>query len=69
LTSEGISFDKIECVMKWRKKFKKEQEFNNMLKSFVTKLVEFRVIKGLYEKGLMDEDEYLKIEEGYINSI
>ncbi len=36
LTSEGISFDKIECVMKWRKKFKKEQEFNDMLKSLVT---------------------------------
>ena len=39
LTSEGISFEKIECVMRWRKKFKKEQEFNNMLKSFVTKLI------------------------------
>ena len=30
---------------------------------------EFAVIKGLYEKGLMDEDEYLKIKEAYVNNM
>lgn len=30
---------------------------------------EFAVIKGLYEKGLMDEDEYLEIKKAYLDNI
>lgn len=36
LTSEGLSFEKIECLMKWRDKFKKDQEFHDMIKAVVT---------------------------------
>ncbi len=32
-------------------------------------VAEFQVIKGLYEKGLMDEKEYLEIKEAYVNNM
>ncbi len=51
LVSEGVTFDKLDCIQKWREKIKEERDFLDMLKEGFNAMakagVEFKDLKFL----------------------